>query len=278
MSEYSESINDQYGRSRLNASILDAFKSEEVDIDALTLDDLSRFDQLHTGGRRATRTLADLAAIKPGMKILDIGCGVGGPARILAADFGCRVTGIDITESYVQAAEMLTERVGLSESITFREGNALNLEFDDGTFDVVWSQNAIMNIEDKKRLFQEIHRVLRKEGTLAIEALMAGESEETRFPVFWADDPSVSFVATPDTLRQIVKETGFYELAWKDVTQKSIELGHKARAASPDVPPPVGLHLLYTEVPSKAKNTLQGFEDGTYLDIYAVFKRSNNSN
>jgi 2-polyprenyl-3-methyl-5-hydroxy-6-metoxy-1,4-benzoquinol methylase len=272
MPGYSKSINQQYGRSSLNDSILTAFKNEGINIEALTLDNLSWFDQLHMGGRKATRNLAELAILKPGMKILDVGCGIGGPARTLAAEFGCQVTGLDITESYVQAAEMLTEKVGLSESVTFQVGNALDLEFDPETFDVVWSQNTIMNIEDKKQLFQEIRRVLRNEGILAIEALMAGEKEETRFPVYWADNPSVSFVSTPASLTQIMEETGFEQIAWQDVTKQSIEVSYKARAAARDIPRTVGLHLLYTDVPEKAKNTLQGFEDGTYLDIYAVFK------
>ena len=274
MPGYSKSINQQYGRSSLNDSILTAFKNEGINIEALTLDNLSWFDQLHMGGRKATRNLAELASLKPGMKILDVGCGVGGPSRTLAAEFGCQVTGLDITESYVQAAEMLTEKVGLSESVTFQVGNALDLEFDPETFDVVWSQNTIMNIEDKKQLFQEIRRVLRNEGILAIEALMAGEKEETRFPVYWADNPSVSFVSTPASLTQIMEETGFEQIAWQDVTKQSIEVSYKARAAARDIPRTVGLHLLYTDVPEKAENTLQGFEDGTYLDIYAVFKRT----
>lgn len=274
MPDYLKSINQQYSRSSLNDSILTAFKNEGINIESLTLDNLSWFDQLHLGGRKATRNLAKLANLIPGMKILDIGCGVGGPARTLAADFGCQVIGLDITESYVQAAEMLTEKVGLSESVSFQVGNALDLVFDAETFDVVWSQNMIMNIEDKQQLFQEIHRVLRNEGILAIEALMAGEKEETRFPVYWADDPSISFVSTPASLTLIMEDTGFEQIAWRDVTKQSIDVGYKARAAARDIPRPVGLHLLYTDVPEKAKNTLQGFEDGTYLDIYAVFKRA----
>ena len=273
MPEYAKAINYQYGRSSLSSSILNAFTKEGKNIDALTRDDFARFDQLHIGGRKATRNLAKLAGIKPGMEILDVGCGVGGPARTLAAEFGCQVTGIDITESYVQAAAMLTERVGLSDSVAFFHGNALDLEFAAGTFDVVWSQNAIMNIEDKQQLFAEIHRVLRKDGFLAVEALLEGEKGETRFPVYWADDPSVSFVITPGSLRQIMSETGFGEIAWKDVTQKSIELGHRALAALPDIQPPVGLHLLFTDVPEKIMNTLLGFEDGSYFNIYAVYKR-----
>lgn len=274
MADYAASINEQYGRTELNARILDAFKSEGIDIDALTLDDLLRFDQLHSGGRDATRVLANLAGLKPGMEVLDIGSGIGGPARTLAAEFGCQVIGLDITEEYVKAAQMLTDKVGLSENVNFREGNALDLEFWEGTFDAVWTQNAIMNIENDDQVFQEAHRVLRREGILALEALMAGPKEETQFPVFWADSPAVSFLSTPNRFRQMMTETGFNELVWNDVTQQAIERGRNQQADSGDAPPPLGLHILYSDVPDKAENTLQGLENGTYMDIYAVYERA----
>jgi SAM-dependent methyltransferase len=271
MTDISASINKQYGQEELNEIILNAFINEGIDIDALTLDDLSRFDQLHAGGRDATRVLADLAGLKPGMKVLDIGSGMGGPARTLAADFGCEVTGIDITEAFVMAAQMLTERVGLSDRVSFRVGNALDLDYEDGAFDAVWTQNAIMNIKDKKQVFREIHRVLRSDGILALEALMAGSKEETLFPVFWADSPAVSFLSPSDSFRQMMTGTGFKELGWNNVTQYSIERARKQQAASGDASPTLGLHLFYSDVPLRAKNTLKGWENGTYVDICAVY-------
>lgn len=274
MADYPASINQQYGRAELNARIIDAFKSEGIDIDALTLDDLSRFDELHSGGRDATRVLADLAGRKPGMGVLDIGSGIGGPARTLATEFGCQVIGLDITEEYVKAAQMLTDKVGLSETVTFREGDALDLEFGEGAFDAVWTQSAIMNIENKDRVFQEAHRVLRCNGILALEAFMAGPKEETQFPVFWADSPAVSFLSTSDSFRQMMAETGFNELVWNDVTQLAIERLRRQQAAPGDAAPPLGLHILYSDVPRKAANTLLGLENGTYVAIYAVYKRA----
>lgn len=274
MADYSDAINQQYGRNDIIDGILEAFQMAGIDLDKLSLDDLSRFDQLHTGGRRATRKLGELAKLKPGMKILDVGCGVGGPARTLAADFGCQIVGLDITESYVQAAEMLTEKVGLAESVTFKLGNGLELEFEAETFDVVWSQNSIMNIENKSHLFQEMHRVLRKQGIFAMEAILAGERPEARFPVFWADDKSVSFVVGGEQLNQLLVDTGFSQMGWEDVTGTSIELIHKTMDSDSENAHPIGLHLLYTGVAEKATNTLQGFEDGTYRDVYTVFRRS----
>ena len=273
MSDYFSSINRQYSQSKLYDRILDAFRSEGINVDALTLDDLSRFDQLHAGGLEATRVLAKLAGLKPGMAVIDIGSGVGGPARTLAAEFGCHVVGIDITEEYVNTAKLLSEKVGLSKLVSFIEGNALQLDFYNETFDAVWSQNVIMNIEDKYRLFQEAHRVLRSNGILAIEALMAGPRGETRFPVFWADSPDVSFMITPDSFRKMMTEIGFLERIWEDVTLKAIDGNSKHQAFPRYSHDKVGLHILYTDVPRKAENTNQGLQDGTYVYIYAIYER-----
>jgi SAM-dependent methyltransferase len=277
MTSYAELINQQYSRAGLNARILDAFTRDGTDIDALTLDDLSRFDQLHSGGREATRLLANLAGIKPGMRVLDIGSGIGGPARTLAADFGCQVIGLDITEEYVHAAQMLTKRVGLSDQVTFFVGNAPDLKFGDAEFDAVWTQNAIMNIEDKRTLFREAFRVLREEGILALEAFMAGPNDEMEFPVYWADHPGLSFLVSPDDFRQMMAKIGFHECLWKDVTQVALDRIHNQEPIQEKAPPPIGLDILYTDVPRKGENTLRGLENGAYVDNYGLFERPKSS-
>src|SRR5262249_49443355 len=138
------------------------------------IDDLAPFDQFHGGGKGATDRLAGLAGFAPGTRGLDVGGGIGGPARALATEHGCQGTGIDPTESYVQAAQMLTDRLGLADRVTHQVGNALELPFEDGSFDAVWTQNSGMNIPDKERLYTGFHRVLRPGGRLAIQEPMAG--------------------------------------------------------------------------------------------------------
>ena len=273
MTDNHTSINQHYGRPALSARILDAIKSAGIDDKALTLDDLSQFDQLHYGGIDATRTLANLAGLKPGMKVLDIGSGLGGPARTLAAEFGCIVIGIDLTEEYVMAAQMLTGMVGLNETVTFHEGSALDIEFGERTFDVVWTQNAIMNIENKERLFQEAHRVLRGNSILALGAIMAGPNDGAHYPVFWATTPAVNFLASPDTFRPMMVEIGFDELIWNDITQEAIASSHSQPVAPGESPPPLDTHILHSDLALKAENTLQGLENGSFLDVYAVYKR-----
>src|SRR5689334_24083810 len=150
MSEYDASINRQYGYSDLGDSILNALQQAGKNIDHLTREDLSPFDEFHPGGIIETRNLARLAGLKPGMYVLDAGSGMGGPARTFAAEFGCRVTGLDLTQEYCNVAEMLSARAGFSrEQVDFRCGNVLEMPFEDHTFDAALTQFVGMNIEAK---------------------------------------------------------------------------------------------------------------------------------
>src|SRR5262247_1326765 len=151
---HARTSNDYRGRDGLEQAILDALVASGKNLDALTVDDLAPADQFHGGGKAATVRLAHLAGLAPGTRVLDVGGGLGGPARTLAVEFGCHVTVIDLTESYVQAATMLTARLGLDHRVTHHIGNALDLPFEPGAFDVVWTQNSGMNIADKERLYR----------------------------------------------------------------------------------------------------------------------------
>lgn len=157
------------------------------------------------------------------MRVLDVGCGIGGPARTLALNYGCHVTGIDTTASYVEAGRMLVERLSLTESVSLSTGNALALPFDEGTFDVVWMQHMGMNVADKDRLFREARRVLRSGGRLALHEILAGNVSPPHYPTPWADDPSFSHLIDVDRLRAALTESSFREITWHDDTPKSIE-------------------------------------------------------
>jgi ubiquinone/menaquinone biosynthesis C-methylase UbiE len=127
MSDYAETINKHYGQSVLSVKILTALREAGKDIDALTREDLSSFDEYHGGGLAATRELAQIAELHEGLQVLDVGSGIGGPARTLAAEFGCRVTGLDLTEEFCRTAVVLTNLLHLSDLVTFRQGNALDM-------------------------------------------------------------------------------------------------------------------------------------------------------
>jgi SAM-dependent methyltransferase len=214
-------VRDHWGRDGLAEAIVAALKAAGKDLDALTIDDLAPTDQFHGGGKATTTRLARLAGFAPGTRVLDVGGGFGGPARTLAAEFGCQVTTIDLTESYVRAAEMLTARLRLGDRVTHHTGDALALPFGDGSFDAVWTQNSGMNLPDKERLYAGFHRVLRPGGLLAIQEPMAGPTQPVVFPVMWARDASGSFLRPPAEMRAVVEAAGFTARAWDDVTAET---------------------------------------------------------
>ena len=270
---YSESINKYYGQPDLSANIFAALQRAGKDLNALTRNDLAPFDEFHLRGRAATMELASAAGLHEGMAVLDVGSGIGGPARTLAAEFGCTVTGLDLTEEYCRAAEMLTGRVGLSDKVTFRQGNALDMPFDDGTFDLVWMQHTTMNIEDKERLFGEIRRVLRPGGRLALYEIFAGSVAPLRFPVPWANDSAISFLVAPPEAQQLLAATGFKELVWTVVTGESIDLLRQLGAAAQGAPAPLGLHLVVGDFPEKLANVLRNMEEDRIAVVQGILER-----
>jgi SAM-dependent methyltransferase len=210
-----QAMNDYWGRDGLGQAILDALVASGKQLDALTIDDLAPTDQFHGGGKAATVRLARLAGLSPGTRVLDVGGGLGGAARTLAVEFGCHVTVIDLTESYVRAAEMLTAQLGLGDRVIHHVGDALALPFDAGTVDVVWTQNSGMNIADKERLYVGLHRVLRPGGRLAFQEPMAGPVQPLIFPTMWARDAATSFLRTPEEMRALIETAGFRAHAWE---------------------------------------------------------------
>ena len=210
---------------------MEALAGSGTDVNNLLPSDLAPFDNLHVRGRAASRDLARLAGLQPKDRVLHAGCGIGGPARTLAVDFGCHVTGVDITESYVEAGRMLTERVGLSEAVSLHVGNALDLPFDDSSFDVVWMQHVGMNVADKGRLYREARRVLRPGGKLALHEIVAGSLSPLHYPTPWASDSSTSFLASPDHLQATLAESGLSQAEWRDDTPRSIEWAEKPVAS-----------------------------------------------
>ena len=231
MSE-TQAIEAYWSRAGIGQAILDALAALRKNLDALTVDDLAPLDQFHSGGKPATVRLAHLAALQPDTRVLDVGGGFGGPARTLAVEFGCRVTSIDITPTYVHAAQMLTARLQLGDRVTHEVGNALALPFDDASFDVVWTQNSGMNIEAKATLYSGFHRVLRSGGQLVMQEPMAGPVEPPIYPLMWARDPGSSFLGRPAEMLGLIEDAGFTARVWDDVTAEMAGSGAPVPAHS----------------------------------------------
>jgi SAM-dependent methyltransferase len=219
-------------RDGLLGTILDALAAAGKNLDALTIQDLAPADHFHGGGKSATDRLARLAQFRPGMRVLDVGGGLGGPARTLAVEHGCHVTVVDLTASYVRTGEVLTARLKLGDRVTHRVGNALALDVGPGAFDVVWTQNSGMNVADKDRLYANFARVVRRGGLLVTQEPMAGPVQPVVYPVMWARDASGSFLRAPDEMRAVMETAGFRVRAWDDVTAEL------AGPSNPAPPPP----------------------------------------
>jgi ubiquinone/menaquinone biosynthesis C-methylase UbiE len=209
------------------------------------------------------------------MRVLDVGSGLGGPSRCLAREFGCRVTGIDLTGEYCRVAAMLAKRVGLARLVSYGQGDALHLPFRDGAFDVVWSQHASMNIPDKAGLYGEMRRVLKAAGTLAIYDVLAGPRGPVLFPVPWARHPDTSFLVTPGELRQLLETSGFEILSWEDGTEAALAwFAAMRRKTPPEGVPPVGLHLLLgPDFPAMTANLRRNLEEGRVVLAQVVARR-----
>lgn len=224
---YDTSRLSHYGRPQLGDALLEALTAAGKDINNLAPSDLAPFENLHVRGRAATRDLARLGGLRQGDRVLHVGCGIGGPARTLAVEYGCQVTGVDIAEGYVDAGRLLTERVGLNDAVSLHVGNALDLSYGDASFDVVWMQHVGMYVSDKSRLYREARRVLRLGGKLAMHEIVAGSVSPPHYPTPWASDPSTSFLASPDRMEATLVECGFLQVEWRDDTPSSIEWARK---------------------------------------------------
>jgi SAM-dependent methyltransferase len=241
--------------------VLDALAAEGHDAEVLDPEVLSTFEDFHTLGRIATVALADLAGVAAGDRVIDLGSGVGGPARFLVRTHGCRVTGIDLTPELCEVAGELNRRTGLDGSVTIQEGDATDLPFEDGAFDLAWTQHVAMNIADKARFYAEAHRVLVPGGRLALFDIVEGNGDGPIFPVPWADEPSVSHLVPTDEVRRLVQDAGFAVIAEEDPTEDAAAF-FRAMAGATPLGGALGVQLLIPNFQVKAANLAQSFEEG----------------
>jgi ubiquinone/menaquinone biosynthesis C-methylase UbiE len=240
-----QQVAKHYGRSGLETSIVEALRKAGKDVDKLSADDLSGVDEFHLGWRPATAELAKQLGLASGMQVLDIGSGIGGPARYFAGALGCSVTGIDLTEEFVQAATGLTRRVGLADRVSFQQGSALALPFPDGRFDRATLIHVGMNIADKATLFAEVHRVLKPGGRFGVYEVMRTGAGDIPYPMPWAATSATSFVETPDAYRRLLEAADFKVESQRSQTELTLKLLGEMRAkAEKDGPPPLGLHVI----------------------------------
>lgn len=240
MTDVLDGVRDHYRATGLTGRLKTALTTLGPEDRQLTPQQLSALDQFHVRGLAATAELAKLIGITADMSVLDVGSGVGGPARFLAATYGCRVTGVDLSEPFVEAARYLTQRTGQSEQVWFWTASALNLPFDESHFDVVLLQHVAMNISDRARLYREIRRVLKSGGKFATFDVVLN-SGEPHYPLPWARTPATSFLLTAAATREAIEPTGFRALAWQDDTEAAKAWITQRRTSGPAPSPNLGV-------------------------------------
>ena len=234
MAEHAGKVESHYSKSDLTERILELLAEAGADLEALTLEELAPVDEMHVRGRQATAELAERAGFSGGMRVLDVGCGMGGPTRFLAKTSGCRVVAIDLTEDLLRTAAELARRSGLGDRIEYRQADALALPFEDAGFDGAWSQHVQMNIADKAGLYGEIARVLKPGARLAVYDILGGPAGPPHYPCPWAREPAISFLAEPEAWRAQVEASGFELESWRDTSELGrawfVEMSEKAKA------------------------------------------------
>jgi MPBQ/MSBQ methyltransferase len=261
-----------YTTGELEERILRAFEANGKSRASLTLADLSAVDEFHVGGREASESVASKMNLRPGMRLLDVGSGIGGTARYFSAGYQCDVTGIDLTAEFVQTAQALTQRVAPNLPVRFQQGSALELPFADASFDGAYLFHVGMNIAEKSKLFAEIRRAVHRGGGFALFDFMRTGDGEFAFPVPWAGDISESFLATPKEYRDALTAQGFSVRVERDRRQFAIEfIEQRLAPAAQQGPPPPGVGVLMgASAPVKLGNVLDGLRRGVFAPFELI--------
>lgn len=270
------SLREHYERPDLTTRILEALAAAGIDTDQLTCADLELLDEFHLRGHAATSELAALAQLQPKHEVLDLGCGLGGPARHLAAAYGCQVVGLDLAASNCAAATELTQRVGLSDRVRFRQGDMRQMPFADAAFDRVWLQHSLLNIPDKAALVREVRRVLRPHGKLVLHEVCAGSGAPVHLPVPWATEPGHSHLVGAAEMRSLWEATELRPEIWQDVTGITLDwLDGLAAGLAPKAPnsrPRPGLGLVMgPNAGLKSRNLGRNLREGRVVVVWGVF-------
>ncbi len=269
-------VGAHYTRGDLFEVIAAALSAAGKDLAHLTVADLTPLDHFHGRGAVATAELAAGLEIAAGQHLLDIGCGIGGPARSLAARFGCRVTGIDVTEEFCQVARRLNALVGLEGQVKVEQASALALPFGDAVFDSAYSQNVSMNIADKAGFYGEAWRVLKPGGRLALAELSLGDASDPIYPTPWSDDGTTSFLQTAEQTAATLHAAGFEILSLDDKTPAALEAYRQQREEIARAgPPKLGVHVIMGESAKvKLRNSTQNVEEGRTRPIDIICRKA----
>ncbi len=274
MNNLNKSIENHYLKEGLYEDIINRLKEQNVDLNKVKRSDIAGADEFHVRGAAVSRELANSIDIK-GVSVLDVGCGIGGPCRMLADEYNCEVTGIDLSNEFIITANRLSELLNLNNKTTFIQGDATKLPFDDSTFDVVWSQHVQMNIPNKKKFYSEINRVLKKGGYFLFYDILKKGDGEISYPMPWASSANLSFLFKKAEMDNILKELGLTRGQTTNQTQAGIDFFDELVAKLKQFgPPKMGLNVLMGETTKpKLMNLLNHLKNGKLELKSGVYKK-----
>ena len=274
MNEVDERVSDHYGWPGLMEAIETEIRRHGIEPEDVTVAQLAPVDNYHAFRLAGTVALATAAGITAAERVLDVGGGIGGPARQLAERFGCHVTVVDLTPEYCAVGERLTTWTKLTKLVSFVNASALDMPFDDASFDVAWTQHASMNISDKDGLYREIARVVRPGGRFAFFDILGGPNQPIHFPVPWAADPSFSFLLSPDETRALIASKGFRETAWLAGADLKAELDRSDPPDPRDQASPLDPGLLNGRASAAmGESVARNLKEGRIVPAIGVFER-----
>ena len=269
-------VSEHYTHGSLIDAIRSAVGALGKSIDTLTVDDLAPVDEFHIGGRQASEDFLDQLSLSPDHHVIDVGCGLGGPARFAASRFGCQMSGIDLTDEFIDTGRELSRWVGLDDRIALHQGSALSMPFDDGAFNAGYMLHVGMNIDAKKELFSEVHRVLQPGSMFGVyDVMQTGEGDLT-FPVPWATTEATSAVAAPEHYKAHLESAGFTIVAERNRRDFALEFFDRLRARTQAAggPPPLGLHVLMGhDAPEKLQNMISNISAGRIAPVELIVQK-----
>ena len=278
MNNIEQAVAQHYGDADLLTRILAGLEASNLDLQHLHADDLAPVEEFHIGGRMATVHALSKIKLDADCHVLDIGCGIGGAARYVASQFSCKTMGIDLTPEYIHCARALTKYVKLDDKLDFKVASALDLPYDEQSFDAALTLHVAMNIEDRKALYEETARVLKPGASFCIFDVMKKNDGPLQYPVPWAKTAETSFLKTQEQMKDLLEDAGFKVTLSEDRTNMALNFFRERIAAAENSPsgkpPPLGIHLVMKEQPmEKFKNTLSNIEKGTIAPVLMIAQK-----